>query len=229
MSKKLNAFLPIRSGSQRVPNKNTRMFAGIEGGLSKIKLQQLLSCEHIDGIYVSTNDPAIRKISNDLNSDRIRVIDRPQRLASQSSSTDQLIEYVPEIMPDGHILWTHVTSPLITAEQYDLMISAYFMGIDNYDSLMSVTKIRKFIWDSRGALNYNRALEKWPQTQSLPAVWEINSGAFIASKDTYLNKSDRIGDRPFLYELNSDIAIDIDWIGDFKIAEVFYKLSQGEL
>ena len=37
---KIAFFLPTRKGSERVVNKNTRTFAGVEGGILKIKLQQ---------------------------------------------------------------------------------------------------------------------------------------------------------------------------------------------
>ena len=33
----ITAFLPCRKGSQRIPDKNVKPFAGIEGGLLKIK------------------------------------------------------------------------------------------------------------------------------------------------------------------------------------------------
>jgi len=34
------AFLPMRKGSERVPNKNIKTFANINGGLAFIKIQQ---------------------------------------------------------------------------------------------------------------------------------------------------------------------------------------------
>lgn len=41
MSDKVAFFLPTRKGSERVKNKNTRPFAGDEGGLVEIKIKQL--------------------------------------------------------------------------------------------------------------------------------------------------------------------------------------------
>ena len=38
---KIAFYLPTRKGSERVKNKNTRNFAGIEGGLVENKLNQL--------------------------------------------------------------------------------------------------------------------------------------------------------------------------------------------
>lgn len=49
---KIAFFLPARKGSERVKNKNTRSFAGIEGGLVENKIRQLLSTKHVDEIIL---------------------------------------------------------------------------------------------------------------------------------------------------------------------------------
>ena len=77
MKQRVNVFLPMRAGSERVPNKNTRTFSGIKGGLCKIKLEQLINCNLIDKILVSTNDPEVVKIANGFNSKQIKVLIRP--------------------------------------------------------------------------------------------------------------------------------------------------------
>lgn len=219
----MNVFLPMRAGSERVPKKNTKTFAGTEGGLCKIKLEQLLSCELIRIVYVSTNDPDVMQISNGFNSKKIKVISRPHELASSMASTDDLIKYVPEIMPDGHILWTHVTSPFIGPDVYYQIIETYLQNLESFDSLMTVTKVQKFIWNDSSPVNYDRSVEKWPRTQTIDPLWEVNSGVFIASKEIYEKKLDRIGDKPYLFKLSDEIAFDIDWLPDFRMAEAMYR------
>ena len=223
MTAAVNVFLPMRAGSERVPKKNTKSFAGIEGGLCKIKLEQLLACELIETVFVSTNDPEVIEISRGFNSKKIKVNIRPDELASSSASTDDLIKYVPGIMPDGHILWTHVTSPLIGPAVYCQIIETYLQNLGDFDSLMTVTKLQKFIWNDSAPVNYNRSVEKWPRTQTIDPLWEVNSGVFIASKAIYESKLDRVGDKPYLYELSDEIAFDIDWLPDFRIAEAIYQ------
>ena len=53
---KVTVFLPMRKGSQRIKNKNIRDFSGIKGGLSFIKISQLLKVESISRIVISTDD-----------------------------------------------------------------------------------------------------------------------------------------------------------------------------
>ena len=223
MSEIINVFLPMRAGSERIPKKNTKSFSGIDGGLCSIKLQQLLESSLINNIFVSTNDPAVIDISNSFNSCRIKIVLRPDELSSSSTSTDDLIKYVPEIMPEGHIMWTHVTSPFIGSDVYDRIIETYFENINHNDSLMTVTKLQKFIWNDTSPINYDYNLEKWPRTQTLDPLWEVNSGAFITTKNIYIERMDRIGARPYLFQLNEALGFDIDWLPDFKMAEVFYN------
>jgi CMP-N-acetylneuraminic acid synthetase len=225
MIRTVDVFLPMRAGSQRVPNKNTKIFAGIEGGLCKIKLQQLLKCDRIGTIFVSTNDPRVEEISKGFNSNKIKVVNRPDTLATSSASTDSLIRYVPSIVPDGHILWTHVTSPFIGSDIYTKIINKYFKNLTQFDSLMTVTKIQKFIWNGDQPINYDRNQEKWPRTQTIRPLWEVNSGAFLTSKSIYEKNMDRIGNNPYLFELTEETAFDIDWLPDFKLAESLYQVK----
>lgn len=228
MKQSINVFLPMRAGSERVPNKNTKNFSGVKGGLCRIKLEQLINCTLIDLILVSTNDPEVVKITNSFNSKKIKVVIRQDELASSNTSTDDLIKYAPEVMPDGHILWTHVTSPFISSNIYSQAIKKYLENLSNFDSLMSVTKLQKFIWNDIEPVNYNRNLEKWPKTQTIKPLWEVNSGIFLAHKSIYEVNNDRIGYTPYLFQLSDEIAFDIDWLPDYKIAEAIY-LSMHEI
>ena len=50
----VDVFLPMRAGSERVPKKNTKKFAGIEGGLCCLKIKQLIDAKLINKIIIST-------------------------------------------------------------------------------------------------------------------------------------------------------------------------------
>jgi len=223
MTQEINIFLPMRAGSQRVMRKNTRQFSDIKGGLCQIKLEQLLSCPSIGKIFVSTDDATVIEIARNFNSQRIKVLNRPASLATSEASTDDLIRHASEVMPDGHILWTHVTSPFVNANIYEKIVKTYRENLSQFDSLMTVTRIQKFIWNEQEPINYDQRLEKWPRTQTLKPIWEVNSACFLTSKEIYKRKFNRIGEHPFLFELNQEIAFDIDWPADFKIAEAMYN------
>ena len=217
------AFLPVRKGSQRIKNKNTKKFCGIIGGLTHIKISQLLKSKYIKKIIVSTNDNQVKKIVRTFKNNQILIDDRPDKLANSNTSTDSLIKYVSKIISYDYILWTHTTSPFIHSRIYDKIIKSFFENHLQFDSLMTVTKIQKFLWNYKGPINYNPKLEKWPRTQFLKPIYEINSGAFIANIDIYKKKMDRVGKNPFLYELKEHEALDIDWKIDFEISEMLWR------
>lgn len=216
----VRCFLPCRKGSQRVPRKNIKPFAGYDNGLVQVKLKQLLSCRLVDEIVLSTNDEEILDYAAGLKQDRIRLHHRVNELSSSQTSTDQLVAHALELIPDGSILWTHVTSPFITGRIYDRLIMEYIDRLSQgYDSLMTVSEIYNFLWQEGKPINYDRLVEKWPRTQDLEPVYEVNSGAFIAPCDVYRRNNDRIGALPYLYVLDKLTAHDVDWPEDFSIAE----------
>jgi len=203
-----------------VARKNIKPFAGYEHGLIQIKLRQLLASELIDEVVLSTNDADILAYAESLQDSRLRLHHRVDALACSVTSTDQLVAHALELIPEGHILWTHVTSPFITEKHYDQVVRVYLDQLHrSYDSLMTTTVIHGFLWQDEHPMNYDRSIEKWPRTQTLKPVHEINSGIFLASASIYRDLDDRIGQRPYLYELDKFTSFDIDWPEDFVIAE----------
>jgi len=223
---KIVFFLPTRKGSERVINKNTKQFAGIEGGILRLKIMQLLEIKDIP-IVISTNDTETINIANSFNSTRIKIIERPEHLCLSSTIIEDFIDYIPSIIDADHIFWVHATAPFVGRSIYEGALKKYFeiLGFGKYDSLLSVNKIQQFLWDEETGevVNHNRSLVKWPRTQDLKPLFEINHAFYINSRLNYLNLHDRIGARPFLYELNKLESFDIDWDDDFKVAELIYE------
>ncbi|MCC4816394.1 acylneuraminate cytidylyltransferase [Vibrio lentus] len=216
----ISAFLPCRKGSQRIPNKNVKDFSGIKGGLLKIKLEQLKNCSQIDNIVVSSNDERVLDFASNQMDSRIIIDERPEHLGSNTTTTDELIQYVPRVISEGDVLWTHVTSPFINEHDYSHIILSYKEALEQgFDSLMTVLKIQGFIWDESGPISYERDRLKWPMTQNIAPLYEVDSGAFLTSIINYKKYNDRIGEHPFLYEQSKSKSIDIDWPDDFAIAE----------
>lgn len=230
MKNKTICFLPCRKGSQRVPRKNIKPFAGYPFGLIEIKIKQLVQSKTIDEIVLSTNDEDILSYVSSLNIANLRIHERIASLSSSETSTDQLIAHALELIPYGDILWTHVTSPFINAYHYDHIVNCYREKIlAGHDSLMTVTELYGFLWQNEKPINYYRQQEKWPRTQTLTPIHEVNSGVFLASSDVYCRLVDRIGDRPYLYILDKLTSHDIDWPEDFVIAECMVEKGLVEL
>ena len=219
-------FLPTRKGSQRVKSKNTRPFAGIEGGILELKLRQLIECKTLSNIVLSTNDELSFEIANkiDPQQSKIKVIARPDHLCLDTTVLTDLIKYVPEIIGESHIIWGHTTTPFVKAEDYDVGIEQYFSKLEEgYDSLISVMPLQNFLLDRTGnVFNYDAGANRWPRTQDLPILYEVNHAMFITSREVYLREANRVGSKPYLYEQDKIKSFDIDWVDDFLIAEAIY-------
>lgn len=218
-------FLPTRKGSERIKNKNTRPFAGIEGGLVENKLEQLLAIKLIDEIIFSSDDEVSIAIAQKYKDDRrLKIIPRPEELCLSSTNLQDLICYVPTITCAEHILWGHVTTPLVGAEQYDEGIRLYLDNLDKgYDSLVGVKELKNFLLDKTGKLINNTANIPWPRTQDLVPLYEINHTIFLAKREVYTEQKNRIGSKPMLHVMDEIHGFDIDWPDDFVIAEMLYK------
>ena len=222
---KVNVFLPCKKNSTRVKNKNKRRFAKVDNSLIKIKLNQLINAKLIDKIYLSTNDHQIIKLAKELNNKKIIIHSRvDSSLSKNSTMTQKLIKHAMEIIPRDHILWTHVTSPFVDSKMYDKAIRTYRNMIKmKYDSLMTVTKIKGFVWDEKKSLNYNYSKTKWPRTQEIKSLNKINSAIFLSSRLNYTKFNNRIGKKPFMFELPRFLGVDIDDIEDFYLAEFLFS------
>jgi CMP-N-acetylneuraminic acid synthetase len=226
MKRDICFFLPTRKGSQRVKSKNTRPFSGIPGGILELKLKQLMSSKTLSNIVLSTNDELSMEIAAkvDPGQEKIKVIVRPDELCLDTTRLTDLITYVPEIVKEQHIIWGHTTTPFVNGEDYDKGIELYFSKLsEGYDSLISVMPLQNFLLDADARVyNYDAGENRWPRTQDLRVLYEVNHAMFITSRDIYKNEKNRVGNKPFLYEQDKIKSFDIDWVDDFLIAEAIY-------
>lgn len=224
----VSVLVPCRAGSQRVPGKNTRPFGPFQHGLLELKLRVLDKANRVSSIVVSSDDPVVLEYATGFAATaqkHVSIVERPKELAI-AASLDDFLAYVPTIMPPDTIAaWTHVTSPFAGAEDYDAAINAYELNVEqgDYDSLMSVNTIQTYLWNETGCISHDREETRWPQTQDLPKHFEVNSALFMIDQASMLERRDRIGDRPFLYEMDQMTSFDIDWPRDFEIGEQLLK------
>ena len=231
----VSVFFPLRAGSNRVIDKNTRPFRPDGCSLFQHKMQQLEKlAPHVVEIVVSTNDEqVIAQFEGFAHIGNARLVRRPDALCTATTKLRDLIDYVPSIIDSSDILWLHATSPFMTEEDYLSALDIYSKRVTNGDddSLMSVNRLQQFIWNDvrNEIINCDRAINPWPNTQDLEPLFEINSGLFISKRQNYLSLHDRIGIRPALFECDGLKKIDIDWESDFMVAQGLFELFSRDL
>jgi len=95
-----------------------------------------------------------------------------------------------------------------------------------YDSLFGVTRLQTRLWDALGRpVNHNPAILL--RTQDLPPIYEENSCIYMFTRQTLELRRNRIGERPYLFEIDPAEARDIDEELDFLIADLLLQHRQN--
>lgn len=221
---RLVALMPMRHSSERVPGKNYRPF-GDGRPLFHHMVDVMLSCPQIDKIVIDTDSDLIKEQCAEQFPDVI-VLDRPQHLlGGMTPMNDVLLHDISEI-PSEFYLQTHSTNPLLTKETMQNAVDAFFDNYPIYDSLFSVTRLQTRLWDSLArAVNHNPNILL--RTQDLPPIYEENSCIFIFPGDLMKERHSRIGNRPYMFEMDRLEAQDIDEEIDFRVADLIFKQTRG--
>lgn len=221
MPEPIIAIVPCRAGSERVINKNTRPFANFDSGLLELKLKQLGAQKEIDKIIVSSNDPVVLDYAvrvSKLMDSRVNALERPESLGLSSTPMSAFIRYMSTLEDDGVMMMMHVTHPFISSKIMTDFIKAYRDAISQgYDSLVTVTRMHKFIWNESGPYNYDNTVEKWPRSQDIAPLFEINHAGYLIPFRVMREVDDRIGAKPLLYPVPESVSMDIDWEDQFTL------------
>ena len=95
--------------------------------------------------------------------------------------------------------------------------------------MLTTTKLQKFVWDKNKPINYNNKKIKWPLSQNLKKYYIINSGIFLAHKNIYINFKDRIGKKPFFFNLNELESFDVDTNDDFAFVKKIIYVNKKKI
>lgn len=216
------ALVPMRHRSERIPGKNYRLFDGLP--LFYHIVGQLIKCPMIDDIVIDTDSTTIQDAVRQ-NFPSVHLLERPDHLREGTTPiNDVLLHDVHHINADFY-LQTHSTNPLLRAETISKAIEFFLDVYPSFDSLFSVTRVQTRLWDSMArAINHNPAILL--RTQDLPPIFEENSCIYIFTKEILETNHNRVGSRPYLYEIDPIEAWDIDEELDFDLAEFVYLRSK---
>lgn len=224
MTHKLVALMPMRHSSERVPRKNYRSF-GDGRPLFHHMVDVMQACPLIDKIVIDTDSPEIKRQCEEKYPGVI-LLDRPAHLRDGSIPMNDVLLHDVSQVDSEFYLQTHSTNPLLTRETLQNAIKTFFKNYPVYDALFSVTRIQTRFWDSLSrAINHNPNI--LIRTQDLPPYYEENSCIYIFEKKTLVERHNRIGNRPYLFEIDPFEAQDIDEEINFAVAEAIFRQTRG--
>jgi CMP-N-acetylneuraminic acid synthetase len=209
------ALVPMRHHSQRVPGKNFRPLAGKP--LYQHIIETLLSISAISTVVVDTDsDPVMDSLRRDF--PQVVILPRPETLRADSIAMNEILLYDTSQVEADFYLQTHSTNPLLRPGTISKAVQAFLAHYPVHDSLFSVTRLQTRLYDQHGnALNHDPNILL--QTQDLPPVYEENSCIYIFTRENLVQRRNRLGERPLMFEMNADEAWDIDEELDFAIAD----------
>ena len=216
MRENICALIAVRKGSKRVPNKNIRPFG--DSSLLEIKIKQLLRIQGIENIYVSTDCPKMIEIAKSLGA---KTSLRDPYYSSAEVPMNEVYEHLAHLVQSRHILFAHVTSPLISDKSLQDCSNTYISLPDGYDSLATVHTLHEYIWCDEGAVNYNP--DHHPRSQDLPNYYALNFAVNLISKEDMIKRKNIVGKNFYPFALDEIGSIDVDTMLDFKIAEFIYN------
>lgn len=215
----ITALLPMKGNSERVPGKNIRPFGG-EPLFFHI-LKTLEKVEAIDKVIINTDSPKIKELASVF--PKVIFHDRPASICGGHIPMNTIIDYDLSHVNGEYFLQTHSTNPLMQPETVQKAIETFFANIDTYDSLFSVNRIQQRLYDKNFVpLNHNPAILQ--NTQDLDPIFAENSCIYIFSKESFAkNGKNRLGLKPYAFEMTQQESYDIDTEDDFQIAESIFN------
>ena len=216
----IKVLIPVRSGSQRVKNKNIRPFA--DSSLLEIKIKQMLRIPELDGVVVNSNSDEMLEIASRLGAETVK---RDDYFASSEVSINEVYYDLAQHFDADDMVFADVTNPLIKDETIINCIKLYYNNND-CDSVNTVNDVKMFLWQNGSPLNYSE--DKKPRSQDLPEIVAINSAINVLSRETMLKYKRFVGVKPRFYKVDSIEGLDIDNEIDFDFAEFMYRRQLEE-
>ena len=205
----------MRHHSQRVPGKNFRPLAGKP--LFHHIISSLLNVPLIDQVVVDTDSEQIMQGLREF-FPTVTILERPDFLREDTIPMNEILLHDTSQVEADFYLQTHSTNPLLKVETISRALKVFQNTYPAKDSLFSVTRMQTRLWDQEGnPLNHDPAVLL--QTQDLPPVFEENSCMYIFTRQNLVQRQNRLGYNPMMFEMQADEAWDIDEELDFRITE----------
>ena len=220
----IQAIVPVRAGSRRLKDKNLASFAGTT--LLAHKIRQLSRTPSVSSIIVSSDSEMMLEIAEREGAIPLK---RSPEFADDvtGKSLSETIKHIASHATGEHLMWAQVTSPLVDEALFEVAIQLYFESLTNgYDSLVTQTAVREFLWDQNGPTNYTAGASHIP-SQDLNSITKMTFGILIAARQRMIDWAYYHGPNPYRMMIGKRESADIDDLLDLEAARSWIHLDKG--
>ncbi len=213
MNMKNIAFIPLRGGSQSIPLKNIKLLNGRP--LAYYALDAATQCDLIDTVVVATDSDEIAKVIKEYPSDKIIVMGRTPEVSTNISPTIDVVLEISQQIKFNNLVLVQATSPLVSVDDITRGLQLLAQG---YDSVLSVVRQHRFIWDEDTHLP-NYPMPNKPRRQDWRGILVENGAFYINSRENILRDNFYLSGKIGLCEMAEDTYVEIDEEHDWLMME----------
>ena len=207
------AFIPLRGGSESIPLKNIKLLDGRP--LAYYALDAVTQCDLIDTVVVATDSDEIAKVIKEYPSDKIIVMGRTPEVSTNVSPTIDVVLEISQQIEFNNLVLVQATSPLVSASDITRGLELLDQG---YDSVLSVVRQHRFIWDEDTHLP-NYPMPNKPRRQDWKGILVENGAFYINSRENILRDKFYLSGKIGLCEMSEDTYVEIDEEHDWLMME----------
>lgn len=218
------AFIPARSGSKGLKDKNIRILNGKP--LIAYTIEAALASNLFDRVIVSTDSEKYGGISREFGAE---VFSRDPSLADDRSTTYMVLEDLICRVGDGcdYFALLQPTSPLREAHHILQASRVFEREMEAFDFLVSV-KESEFSPDLVKPLGRNNSLEFFSADftnyrRQRETAYCPNGAIYFGKPEEYLKHKHFFGGRSLGFVMDKRSSVDIDDIVDFELASVLLR------
>lgn len=219
--KDISIVVQSRLGSQRVPNKMLKPFAGTT--LVDILLDKLTNLTSINysKVYFCAHEQELLDVASNY---PINTIKRSKESANEEKDIKILYEWAKEI-PTEYIVMISACNPLLKISTIDQFIHQFQNS--NKEGAISVYESKNYFWNSKGKM-----LNQWPEgftsmNTKFVEPTKIAAHCMYGSRVDIIKEgnwvTDKIPYEPELISMPEIEAFDIDESWQFEVAKVLYE------
>ena len=218
--KTLAVVIHARTRSIRCPNKHLRDL-GDGKTLIDIALQNVLKFQNVEEKYLAVGEDSLKERIID----GVEILDREQDSITRGDVPLEIFYRHLKKVKSDYIIMFNPCQPFIKVDKLQKMID-WFRSCE-YESAMSVLKVRNFFWDKDlDPVNFfkNDRLS----TTTGPYLYSATHSLVCYSKDYMLNKyqyfsSAKNDPYPYVVDFDEIELLDADTEEDFKIIKEIYN------